>query len=359
MTERKNTARRIRRALTVTLVIILVLSVMNLVAAKIIYDSLFPRYEYTDYYLAKNPSNSEMEEAYPIREVGFLSDENRLQGYIYGEGDKGLVVISPGLSSGAQDYAGITMSLVDYGWRVFSFDPTGCFESEGDSSVGFAQAILDLDAVLNYIETDKELSKLDVFIFGHSRGGYAAACVLESDHSINGIVTVGAANSSMEITIDTSKNYIGNFAYLGYPALYTYQAMIFGTELTSITAVDSINNSDCSVMIVQGSEDDNTPADTCSIYAHKDEITNPLASFVLISDEHINGHTSVMYSKDAAIYQQEISDELDALEEQYPEGIPENVAQDFYSSIDDMLSSEANPELMAQINEFFEANLSR
>ncbi len=346
---------KVLRGIVVTLVIILIFAIINFAAAKIIYDSLFPRFDYSSYDLALNLNYEEIKEEYPRKEVGvFSGNDIRLQGYLYGEGNKGIIVVAPGLQSGADDYLSLILSLADMGWRVFSFDTTGSFMSEGEDSVGFCQETEDLLAVLDTIKHSKELKNLPLFLIGHSRGGYAAACALESEYDIKAIATVSGANSPMEITIDTSKNYIGSFAYAGYPFLYAYQAMLFGTDMTSMSASESISQSDCPALIIQGAEDTVTPADTCSIYAHRDEIENPNVEYLVYSGEYQSGHTNLLFSKDATIYAEEIDRQYSKLKGKYPEGIPEDIAEDFYSSIDSKKANEPNADLLIKINSFFE-----
>ncbi|MBQ8001491.1 MAG: alpha/beta hydrolase [Ruminococcus sp.] len=355
MAEIKTRKQKLLRGIVVTLVIILIFAIINLAAAKIIYDSLFPRFVYSDYDLAVNIDYEEIKEDYPRKEFGFFNNlDLRLQGYLYGEGNKGIIVVAPGLSSGADDYLSLTTGLADMGWRVLTFDTTGSFMSEGDDSVGFCQETEDLLAALTYIESDRELSRLPVFLVGHSRGGYAAACALESDFDISGVATISGANSPMEVTIDTSKNYVGNFAYAGYPFLYAYQSLIFGTEMTGMSASEAISQSDCPTLIIQGTEDTVTPPDTCSIYAHRDEIENPNAEYLVYSEEYQSGHSNLMYSKDAVLYAQDIDRQYEILTEEYPDGIPEAVADEFYASIDSEKANQPNLQLIEKINTFFE-----
>lgn len=349
---------KLLRGLVVTLVIILVFAIVNLATAKIIYDLLFPQFEYSSYDLALNIDYEEIKEDYPRKEIGFFNNlDLRLQGYLYGEGNKGIIVVAPGLSSGADDYLSLILGLTDMGWRVFSFDTTGSFMSEGEDSVGFCQETEDLMAVIKTIKKDKELSSLPLFLIGHSRGGYAAACALDSDFDIKGVATISGANSPMEVTIDTSKNYVGNFAYAGYPFLYAYQAMIFGTEMTGMKASECISQSTCPTLIIQGTNDTVTPMDTCSIYAHRDEIENPNVEYLIYSDDNQNGHTNLIYSENAVLYAEDIDRQYDELADKYPDGIPKDVAEAFYSSIDSAKANEPNMHLIENINSFFEKAL--
>lgn len=355
MAKTRTRKQKLLRALVVSLVVILIFALMNFVAAIIIYDSLFPRFDYTDYDLALNISYEEIKEEYPREEIGFYNEDDfLLQGYMYGDGNKGIIVVAPGLQSGADDYLSLIIGLVDMGWNVFSFDTTGSFRSQGNNSIGFSQETEDLLAVLDIVTKRIEYKDLPVFLVGHSRGGYAVACALEYEYDIKGIATISGANSPMEVTIDTSKNYVGPLAYMGYPFLYAYQAMKFGTEMTSQKASDAISESTTPALIIQGTDDLVTPVSTCSIYAHKEEIQNPNVEYLVYSEELQNGHTNLLYSKEAVVYAEEIDKEYDALQERYPNGIPDDVAENFYSSIDSEKANEANLDLISNINNFFE-----
>lgn len=358
MAKTKTRKQRLLRGMLVTLVILIVFAIMNFVAAKIIYDMIFPRFEYDSYDLAMNIDYKELGEDYPCEEITFQSDDLRLQGYLYGEGDKGLIVFAPGLSSGANDYLGVYKGFIDMGWRVFSFDTTGSFLSEGEDSVGFCQETIDLLAALDTIESDPRLKDLPLFLMGHSRGGYAVACALESDYDIQAVATISGANSPMEVTIDTSKNYVGSFAFVGYPFLYAYQTMLFGWDMTSMTASQSISNSTCPTLIIQGEKDTTTPMDSCSIYAHKEEILNPNTEYLLLTDEDQNGHTNLLFSKEATTYTESVDEEYQKLSTAYPNGIPQDIANDFYSSIDSLRINEPNLQLLEKVNDFFEKHLN-
>ena len=62
---------------------------------------------------------------------------------IYGlNNDKGLIVVVHGLGR-ADDYLAQIMYFVDSGFKVFAYDSTGCYDSEGNSIKGFPQAVLD------------------------------------------------------------------------------------------------------------------------------------------------------------------------------------------------------------------------
>ena len=359
MTERK--AVRKRRIVKITAVIILavfLLSISMLALTKFIYDSIFPRYDRTPLETALNISYAEIMDSYERERVEFMSEENKLTGYIYkGTDSRGLVVIAPGLSDGAEDYISIAMGFVDLGYSVFTFDTTGSFESEGDNSVGFPQEVIDLDNALKFIENETDLKNLPLFLFGHSRGGYASAMMCNKSHDIKAVATVGAVNSPMEITMEWSTNFVGSLAFTGYPALYAYQTMVFGSEIMSTSGAEAIDEGNIPALIIHCENDVTVSIDGSSIYAHKDEVDNPKARFMLYENEENRGHTTLLFTKEANAYREEISDEYDQLYTQHGGEIPEDIERDFLDQIDSQKAQEANKDLIKLISDYFLSNI--
>ncbi|MCM1054417.1 MAG: lysophospholipase [Bacteroides sp.] len=147
------------------------------------FDDVFSRTVLTD--LTVYLRYSDVEDEYSRELLSFRSGENILQGYLYGaENTKGVVVICHGLGGGAEDYLAETLYFVDNGYRVFSYDNTGCYRSEGSNCIGLPQSVIDLDAALTYIEQEPRFNGLPLLLYGHSWGGYAVAAIFGYDHNI-------------------------------------------------------------------------------------------------------------------------------------------------------------------------------
>ena len=71
--------------------------------------------------------------------------------------------------------------------------------------------------------------------------------------------------------------------------------MIFGTELSDISAVEEINKSKTPVFIIQSSADTQIPADKYSIYSHYEKLTSENVECLLYNKQGSNGHVSVLY----------------------------------------------------------------
>lgn len=332
---------------------ILLFSIISMVIAKFIYDGQFPRYKRHDETVTASLRYEDLKTAYPRSLVIFESGKNRLQGYVYGMNqEKGLVVVAHGLGGGADSYLPQITYFVDHGWRVFAYDATGSFDSEGKTTKGFPQALIDLDAALYYVETQEEFTNLPILLFGHSWGGYAVANVLHYDHKIAGVVTASGANSSMGMILEQGRRMMGGFIYLQYPYLWLYQTLLFG-EVASLNAVDAINQCDVPVLILHGTEDELVDYKGSSIIANVSGITNPNVRTLTLSEFGRNGHNNIFRSDAAIAYIEEINSKYRELYNRYEQNISYEVRQDFYTKIDRALAQELDRGLMDEIQAFF------
>lgn len=289
---------RFKRILISIIAFFLIFCISSMVATKIIYDSIFVRYDHES-----TGVPDELYEFVLLREASFFySGETRLSGYLYkSEPDidrDALIIIAPGFNSCADSYLWQIKRLTEYGWSVFIFDSTGCCSSEGESTVGFPQKLCDMKAAINYVESNRRFGYNDIVLLGHSQGGYAACGALGDEYDISAVVSVSGINSAMEGVIGSATNYVGPLAYGNYGFLWLYQAMLFGKETLNTTAKDQINKSDVPVLIIHGDNDTTVPYDRYSIISHKDDITSDKVQYVVRSAPNHNGHTDLLFDDD-------------------------------------------------------------
>lgn len=333
--------------------VIVLFSIVSMVIVMIVYNNQFPRYERHDTSISAMLRYEDLEEAYPRRLVNFTSEKNQLQGYVYGnDQNQGLVVVAHGIGGGADSYLPQITYFVDKGWRVFAYDSTGSFDSEGKSTKGFPQALLDMDAALTYINNQQEFNDLPIVLFGHSWGGYAVANVLHYEHEIDGVVSVSGANSPMEMIVEQGQRMMGAFIHTQYPYLWLYQRILFGEEV-SLNAVDAINKSDTPVLIIHGENDEMVNYDGSAIISNMDEITNPNAKALTLSDPKVSGHNDLFRSKASIDYIDDVNVEYRQLYDAHEQNIPYEIKQNFYAKIDRALAQDLNLELMDEIHAFF------
>ncbi len=102
------------------------------------------------------------------------SHGHTLKGYFYSyDGCKAerLIIFEHGLGGGHRSYMKEIERLCAAGYRVFSYDHTGCMESGGAGAGGFAQSLCDLDDCLKALVADARIDTSDISVMGHSWGG--------------------------------------------------------------------------------------------------------------------------------------------------------------------------------------------
>jgi alpha-beta hydrolase superfamily lysophospholipase len=344
----------LRTALIIVLVSVLVFSAGSLFFIRTLYEENFPRYDKPKYsgYLQFSDVPG-----YARSVVKFPSGKTSLAGYIFGEENtKGLVVIAPGRGEGAEHYLAQMLYFVDQGWRVFSFDYTGSYASEGENSVGLPQSRIDLEAALAYIQSDIALRHLPVVLWGHSWGGYAVAAVLKDHPEISAVASISGFNSPLGLMDEQVRNRLGVPGYVEYPYEWAYQTMRFGRS-AGMTAIDSINSVGTPVMIIHGSTDDAISYNGASIIAQRGRITNPNVVYLTRSAANRSGHMDLFQSEAAIQYINQKNQEYKALYERYSGAIPDSVKSAYYAGVNRFQTSELDAEFMGEINSFFERSL--
>ena len=344
--------RKVRKKVLISLLIFfIVFSIIAFAIVKICFDDMFGRTQISEF--STDLRYEDVKEEYDRQLLHFMSGENKLQGYLYGiNNKKGLVVIAHGIGGGAENYLAETLYFVNQGYQVFSYDNTGCYESEGKDCIGLPQSAKDLDAALTYIEKESRFDGLPVFLYGHSWGGYAVTAVLNYPHEITAVASVAGFNDPMTMILEWGERMMGAFVYVESPYIYTYQKILLGDDL-SRTAVDGINKSNVPVLIIHGTDDEVVEYDGAGIIAYRDIITNPNVQYLVRENERQNGHNTLVMSLDAIDYLEELDEEYSNLCESYGGEIDQETEAAFFSKVDKQRPSTLDEVFMQQIIDFY------
>lgn len=339
----------VKRIVIISLCVIFLLFIIgSFFAVRSVFHDSFGRAEiseYTGYYRYEDYADK-----YEREKVQFNSNGNKLTGYIYGDGNQGLVVISHGLGGYSESYISETLYFADHGYTVLAYDNTGSGKSEGDGTMGMAQSVIDLDAALNYVESDSKLNSLPVFLYGHSWGGYAVTAVLGLDHDITASVSVAGYNTPMEILSEFAENMMSKpLVVIEYPFMWLNNKLTFG-NMANLSSVDGINETDTRVMIIHGTEDEAISFDGASIISHKDEITNPNVEYKVMEGK---GHNDLFLDDETAEYINEKSEEYGELSDQYDGDIPDEILKKYYDNVDKAKTSKVSEQFMNDVNDFY------
>jgi pimeloyl-ACP methyl ester carboxylesterase len=236
------------------------------------------------------------------------------------------------------------------------FDNTGTHESEGESTMGPSQSLLDLESALVYIQGDQRLNTLPVLLYGHSWGGYAVTAILDYDFDIAAVASIAGFNSPMELLKEQSDSLLETFSPIADPFLWIYQNMLFGNTAW-VTATNGINSTDTPVMIIHGDKDEAIAYDGASIIAHRDEIINPNVIYKTSSAENHDGHNNLFESDAASEYAKDKNLEYKEIYNRYDGEIPDEIKEEYYEGVDRFRTSELDLDFMDKINFFFEEQL--
>lgn len=267
--------------------------VFSLAMTKVVYDSVFSRYD--------DPADIPQSLSATIekrQDCPFRSGDNLLAGYYYAATEpkqaNGLIVLVPGFHAGGDDYLWQIHELLEYGWNVFTFDATGTLHSQGESQIGFSQSLLDLEAAIKYLKENQQFGHSSLILMGHSRGGYAACCALAREQDVAAVVSVSGVNSAMEAVMQMSTQSVGIAAYGNYGFLWLYQASLFGWDTLGQNAAEILSNSTTPVLVVHGTRDSQIPVDSHSIISYRDQISSSQVEYLLCDA----GHTDILYDPD-------------------------------------------------------------
>ena len=101
---------------------------------------------------------------------------HRLQGYFYAYPNPipgRIVVFDHGMGGGHRSYMREIERLAHHGYRVFAYDHTGCMESQGSGTNGFAQSLRDLNDALTALKGEPSCAGCGISVMGHSWGAFS------------------------------------------------------------------------------------------------------------------------------------------------------------------------------------------
>ena len=141
---------------------------------KIYRDTLFSRHDPdgTIFYFSSDDFPGLIKEPYSFK----TKRGDLLRGYFYKydscvEGR--VVVFDHGMGTGHRAYMREIEMLARHGYVVFSYDHTGCTESEGNGTRGFAGSLADLDSAISALKSDPLYRNIKISVIGHSWGAFS------------------------------------------------------------------------------------------------------------------------------------------------------------------------------------------
>ena len=179
---------------------------------------------------------------------------HKLQGYFYSYDNpkpNRLVIFDHGLGRGHTSYMREIEVIAKQGYMVFSYDHTGCVESEGANTNGFAQSLNDLDSCLKAIKKQFAENLPQITVIGHSWGGFSTLNILALHPEIKNIVAISGLTS-----VERMLGQIFSGFMKGY-ARYIYENVEkkANPEFIKYDALETLANTDKRALIIHSADD--------------------------------------------------------------------------------------------------------
>ena len=176
-----------------------------------------------------------------------------LKGYIYTYGNHDpnrLIIFDHGMGVGHRAYMQEIVLLCKQGYRVFTYDHTGCATSGGEHIHGFAQSLADLDVCLQALKADPQFAGVKYAVMGHSWGGFSTMNIVKYHPDITHVVAMSGFISVEQIIRQT---------FSGILSLYRKQILRLEQEGKGSYALDdareSLGTTTARVLLIHSSDD--------------------------------------------------------------------------------------------------------
>ena len=203
-----------------------------------------------------------------------------------------LIIFDHGFGGGHRSYMKEIELLCKAGYLVFSYDHTGCMESEGDSPNGLAQSLVDLDDCIKALRADTKYKDCEINVVGHSWGGFSTLNIGALHKDITKIVVL-AGFTSVERLVNS---YFGGIMKAYRPAIMEVERAA-NPDFIGFDAVESLKQTNAKALLIYSADD------KLCVKAHYDALVDNLADRenILFHLEESKGHNP-NYTEDAVQY---------------------------------------------------------
>ena len=223
------------------------------------------------------------------QDFSFLNRKgNKLNGafYCYDNPIPGkLLVFDHGLSNGHRSYMREIETLCRHGFFVYSFDHMGADTSEGDNVGGLLGSLADMDDCLNAIKDIPAVSGRDIYLMGHSRGGFSSLNVFPAHPEVKKVVALSAFISIGAM----HKQLIPAIASPFRKTLYQLEKSC-NPEYCDYSAIDALEKTDIPVLLIHSLDDKTVSAKFNILEIRKQLFDRENLEFVLTNGKGHDPH---------------------------------------------------------------------
>lgn len=161
-----------------------------------------------------------------------------------------LLVFDHGLGNGHRPYMREVERLAKAGFLVFTYDHTGCMESGGENTNGFAQSLNDLDACIKALKAEPQLAGRRISVMGHSWGGFSTMNIAALHPEITHVVSMAGFVSVERIVNQTFSGIL-----MGYREGIMALERRANPDYVDFDAAESLKKTKAKVLLVYSDDD--------------------------------------------------------------------------------------------------------
>lgn len=227
-----------------------------------------------------------------------------LKGWFYSYGQPAadrLVVFDHGMGGGHRSYMREIERLARAGYLVFAYDHTGCMESGGESTNGFAQSLSDLDDCLTALKKLDSLRGRTISVVGHSWGAFSTMNIPALHPDVTHVVALSGFVSVKDMV---NQNFSG-ILKLYRKELYALERKA-NPDYVNYNACKSLAATDAKVLLIYSADDPMVKKEVHYDVLHKALSGKKNVRFLLVDGKQHNPN----YTADAVQYLAQYTKEL-------------------------------------------------
>ena len=255
----------------------------------------------TAFYFSSENFPGLMKESYPFG----AKAGHTLQGYLYSYANPlkdRLIVFDHGFGGGHRSYMKEIERIAREGYLVFAYDHTGCMESEGETTNGFAQSLSDLDDCIRTLKADDRWSEEKISVIGHSWGGYATLNIPALHPDVTHIVAISGFLSVEQMLRQTFRGWKKFY----FDAVFAVEAST-NPDFVHYNARETFKNMTTKAFVIHSADDQLVKAGDHFALLRQDMIGQEENKTFVLTD--LKGHNP-NFTEDAVKYKDEFFAEL-------------------------------------------------
>ncbi len=178
---------------------------------------------------------------------------HKLQGYFYwydNPKENRLIIFEHGMGGGHCSYMREIEKIAKKGYMVFSYDHTGCMQSEGEGTNGFAQSLNDLDNCIKDLVNERKFKENEITVIGHSWGGFSALNIAAFYPDLKSIVAISGFSSVKRMI----EQYFAGFMHRYSDKVYELEKNA-NPKYVKYDAVETLKESNIPTLIIHSADD--------------------------------------------------------------------------------------------------------